>query len=541
MALTLPEPLHIAAIDAGSNALRLVIARADSPWAIYRLETERYPVRLGHRAFTKHEFDKQTIGKAVRAFRHFRDLMNRHNVQKYRAVATSAAREARNRRELIERVWRKANIKLEVIDGAEEARLVRTGVLGALGEKISPRLIVDLGGGSMEINLMRQGAVQFSAALPIGTVRLMESFGAGGRMDETEVEGVRHYALSLLRSALPDKLDLSNSIAVACGGNAEALTQIAAGQPERGIDTMSVRLLQDRLWDIVGRSVPQRMKAFGVRKDRAEVMGIAAIVFAAVGRWLNLRSLLVPCVGVREGVLRELVVSHFAGQPREDVRRESGLLAGARAFAKRFDSDVKHAEHIRQLSSLIFDQLAPLHTLNAESRGLLEAAAVLHDVGYFINSDGHHKHSEYLIRNGEIGGLSGWQRDVVACVARYHSKARPEPHHKLYDSLDPKQRRQVRLLAGILRISEALDCEHKQNVTAVDADIRRRQVVFTVQMKGNPRRLLTEARRRAAFFEEEFQQKAVFRSHTARGAQLTPGVFVGKPARSRFNKNEAEE
>lgn len=533
-------PVHIAAIDAGSNAIRLVIARADSPWAIYRLETERYPVRLGHRAFTKHEFDKQTISKAVKAFRHFRDLMDRHNVQKYRAVATSAAREARNRRELIERVQRKANIKLEVIDGAEEARLVRTGVLGALGEKISPRLIMDLGGGSMEINLMKQGAVQFSTALPIGTVRLMESFRVTGKMDEGEVEAVRHYALSLLRSALPEKLDLSNSIAVACGGNAEALAQIAAGQPERGIDTMSVRLLQDRLWDIVGKSVPQRMKAFGVRKDRAEVMGIAAIVFATVGRWLNLRSLLVPCVGVREGVLRELVVAHFAGQPRDEAKKESPMLAGARAFAKRFDADAKHAEHVRQLGSLLFDQLVPVHTLDAESRGLLETAAVLHDIGYSINADGHHKHGEYLVRNGQLDGINGWQRDVVGALVRYHSKAEPEPHHKLYASLDPKRQRQVRVLASILRIAEALDAEHKQNVTAVDADINRRKVTFTVQMKGAPGRLLTEARKRAEFFEDEFDLKTIFRSHRAPGAQPTPGVFVGKPARRRSNGDDAK-
>ncbi len=503
-------PLNIAAIDAGSNALRLVIARADSPWEITKLAAERYPVRLGHNAFTRHKLDEETIRKALKAFRHFRELMEAHDVQRYRAVATSATREARNRREFQERVLRKSGIQLDVIDGGEEVRLVRTGVLAAVGDKVSPRLIVDQGGGSMELNFMRQGTVEFSAVLPIGTVRLMEMFGLRGALGPSQVETVQHYVTSMLSSMVPQRPNLAAQAAVACGGNAEALAQIAAGQQEFGLDTLNLRLLRDRMLDIVRRSVPERMKAFHVRQDRAEVMGIAAIIFLTLGRWLNLRQFLVAGVGVREGVLRELVVQHYGGAPKTENGRDSSPLPAARALARKFGCDSKHGEHLAKLAASLFDQLAPVHQLLPDRRQLLECAALLHDAGYLVNADGHHKHSEYLIRNNAVPGLTDAQRDMVAAITRYHSNAEPEPHHKVYASFSGQQRRQLRAMAALLRIAEGLDCEHKQAVTSIEVDLRGKQIIFRLHGRALSRRAVLEAGRKAKFFRREFRRRVRF-------------------------------
>jgi exopolyphosphatase/guanosine-5'-triphosphate,3'-diphosphate pyrophosphatase len=433
-------------------------------------------------------------------------------VEKYRAVATAASREARNRRVLLERVQRRSGIRLEVIDGAEEARLVRTGVLAAVGDKLSPRVIVDLGGGSMQISFLRQGTLESTVALPIGTVRLMEAMKMRGAMTPSQVEAVRDYALSFLRTVQPRRGEPAVP-AVACGGNAEALAQIAPGPAELGFDSLSLRLLRDRMWEIVERSVPARMKTFGVRQDRAEVMGIAAVIFTTLGQWLGVRNLIVPAVGVREGVLRELVVAHFAASPRDTAAREAqDLVTAARAFGRRAEFDSRHAEQVRRLALALYDQLGPVHRQGGDARLALELAAVLHDVGYFISSDGHHKHSEYLIRHGDIGTLNGDLRARVGCIARYHSKAVPEPHHKMYSLLDDDHQKQVRAMAALLRIAEALDSTHRQDVSEVQAEVSGKQVRLDVGMRAAVPALLAEARQKTKLFEKEFKRRVRIRS-----------------------------
>ncbi|MGA8676080.1 MAG: hypothetical protein WB621_12745, partial [Candidatus Acidiferrales bacterium] len=239
-------PVQLAAIDAGSNAIRLVIARATSPKNIEILDNERAAVRLGHNAFTRRVITGATISRAARAFRQFRDRMDQYNVGAYRAVATAAAREARNYRRLMERIRRKAGIELEVISSEEEARLVCSAVQWALGDRVQPRLIFDLGGGSLELNFYQRGILEHRIGLPLGTIRLMETYSIEGAIDEDNANRLRHHILSLLRSAMPSPPRLSRSLAVACGGNAEALVRIAQGPPIERIPAINTRLLRDQ-------------------------------------------------------------------------------------------------------------------------------------------------------------------------------------------------------------------------------------------------------------------------------------------------------
>ena len=312
MALRLPKPIHLAAIDAGSNAFRLLIAsvRSIDEWEI--VESVRAPVRLGHTAFTSGKFDRKTLRDATTAFREFRRLMDRHGVVAYRAVATSAAREARNRHVLIERIRHQAKIDLEIISGDEEARLVRVATLRALRNFEPPRFILDLGGGSLELNELRQGVLQKIVGLPLGTVRLMEAFHTQGTIHESTANDIRLHVLSVLESALPNRPRMATSLAVACGGNAETLAALAPGPRAGGLGTLNPGLLRDRLWQILQLDVEGRIKAFGVRRDRAEVMGVASIVLVTVARWLRLRQMIIPRVGVREGLLHELAAAQMA-------------------------------------------------------------------------------------------------------------------------------------------------------------------------------------------------------------------------------------
>src|ERR1700724_3350490 len=361
------EPVHIAAIDAGSNAVRLSLARAYSALDIEPLYSERYSLRLGESVFLRHRFSEDIFKKAVKAFRHFKEVMDEYGVTRYRAVATSASREARNRKKFLREIKRKCGIALEVISSAEESRLGREAAVAALGPESPPRCIIDLGGGSLEINILRDHIVEQNAQLPVGTVRLMTTLNLPGVIRPAQEEQVKRYVRALLESRLPSRPNLAESIAVALGGNAETLMAVAPGPREHGVPTLQLSLLRERLDDILRRHGRERMKAYAVRRDRADVMGIAAITFITLGRYLNLRSLSVPGVGLREGLLQEIAREAFSRkEPHRYNSSQRQLLVSTRSFGRRLEYDQTHAEHVRELSILLFYTLQPVHHLLAE-------------------------------------------------------------------------------------------------------------------------------------------------------------------------------
>jgi exopolyphosphatase / guanosine-5'-triphosphate,3'-diphosphate pyrophosphatase len=515
-----PEPVHIAAIDAGSNAVRLSVVRAYSALDIEPLHNERYSLRLGEGVFLRHRFSEEIIKKGVKAFRHFKEVMDEFGVTHYRAVATSASREARNRDAFVRNIKRKSGIELTVISGSEESRLGREAAIAALGPEAPPRCIADLGGGSLEINILRDHNVEQNAQLPVGTVRLMTTLNLPGVIRPAQAEQVRRYVRALLESRLPARPNLADSVAVALGGNAETLMTIAPGPREHGVPTLQLSLLRERLDAILRRDVRERMKAFAVRRDRADVMGIAAITFVTLGRYLNLRGLAIPGVGLREGLIQEIARQAFSRkEPLRYDAKARQVLASTRSFARRLEYDQRHAEHVRELSVLLFDELQPVHHLPANSRVLLEAGALLHDTGHMISHRGHHKHGEYLALNGDIPGLEGRDRAIVAAVVRYHNrKSEPAGHHAAYSMLNNNEKREARRLAAILRIAEGLDHSHRERVTGVDASFQRGAVGVQVSARGDAAEDLRDANRSAELFEKEFHVRMFFRQ--AAGARL---------------------
>jgi exopolyphosphatase/guanosine-5'-triphosphate,3'-diphosphate pyrophosphatase len=511
------EPVHIAAIDAGSNAVRLSVARAYSALDIEPVHTERYPVRLGESVFVRPRFSEEIFKKAAKAFRHFHEVMAEYGVTRYRAVATSATREARNRKAFLRRIKQKSGIVLEVISAAEEARLGREAVIAALGPETPPRCIADLGGGSLEISILRDHTVGQSAQLPVGTVRLITTLDLRGVIRPAEAEQVRRYVRALLESKLAPRPNLGEGITVALGGNAETLANIAPGPRQHGLPTMELSLLRERLPGILSRDVRERIKAYAVRRDRADVMGVAAITFLTLGRYLNLRTFALPGVGVREGLLQEIAREAFSRkEPHRYNAAARQLLVGTRSFARRLGYEQQHAEHVRELSIQLFDQLQAVHHMPAHSRVLLEAGALLHDTGHMISHRGHHKHGEYLALNGDIVGLDGRDRAIAAALVRYHNrKSEPAGHHPGYSALEDADKPIARRLAAILRIAEALDHSHRQRVLKIRTTFQRGAVCLQVYARGDATEDLRDAGRSAELLEKEFHVKIYFRQPEA--------------------------
>jgi exopolyphosphatase/guanosine-5'-triphosphate,3'-diphosphate pyrophosphatase len=507
------DPVHIAAIDAGSNAVRLSIVRAYSALDIEPLHNERYPLRLGEGVFVRNRFSEEIFKKAAKAFRHFRDCMEEFGVTQYRAVATSATREAANRKAFVKSVRQKSGIRLEVISSREESRLGREAVFAALGPEAQARCIADLGGGSLEVSMLRDHLLLQTAQLPVGTVRLMTTLNLHGKLLPAEAEQVRRYLRALLESKLTERPNLADGLTVALGGNAETLANVAPGPRQHGIPTLELSLLRERLPELLRMDNRERMKAYGVRRDRADVMGIAAVIFVTLGRYLNVRNLAVPAVGIREGVVHEIATEAFS---RKEPHRYSAaarqMLAGAHSFSRRLETDQRHAEHVRELSVQLFDQLQPLHHLPGEARVILEAGALLHDIGHSISHKGHHKHGEYLAMNGDIPGLEGRDRALMAAVVRYHNrKAQPEDHHVSYAALNNSDRRLARRLASLVRIAEGLDHSHRQRISRVRATFQKDAVGLQLEARGDASEDVRDANRSAELFEKEFHTRLYFR------------------------------
>lgn len=491
---------RLGAIDAGSNAIRIVIAEL-TPTELIRIEAERMPVRLGHGAFTTGELDAATIDQAVAAFVHFRQRFDANGVGIYRAVATSAVRGASNRDVLLHRLYHEAGIELEVIEGEEEARLVRKAVLDALGPTATlPRAILDLGGGSLEVNL-RHGSAWRGYSLPVGTVRLLETFGLDGAIAEAEAGMVRRYTATLMHTIA--RSANGGALAAATGGNAEALAKIVGdGNPTQ--PTFELAALEKALPSIVGATVEERMERFGVKKDRAEVLGIAALVFATAARQLGISKLLAPNVGIREAVLLELAETAREEQVRAEGAHDKALLTAARTFANRVDHDTTHGEHVRHLARALFHQLRDVHGIPDDRGVLLEVAALLHDVGEVVNVRGHHKHSEYMIRWARIPGLDDTAREMVALMARTNRKDAARCRQIINDSpLSKELRAQVRKLSALLRIADSLDSEHRSRVEQVVCTRMGEAIVLDLVVRDGPSRDDAKLIRKADLFKEE--------------------------------------
>ncbi|MGE3548066.1 MAG: hypothetical protein AB7L28_29355, partial [Kofleriaceae bacterium] len=366
---------RLGAIDAGSNAIRVVVAELGAG-DLVRVEAERVPVRLGHGAFTRGELDPAVIDRAVAAFVHFRERFDQLGVEMYRAVGTSAVRNATNSDVLLHRLYQEAGIELEIIDGDEEARLVRKAVISALGPTTTPpRAILDLGGGSLEVNL-RQGSAWRGYSLPVGTVRLLETFGLDGAIAEPEAGMVRRYTATLMHTIT--RGPTGTGLAAATGGNADAIARIV-GDSNPMMPSFELAALEKALPSIVNASVDERINRFGIKRDRAEVLGIAALVIATVARQLGISRLVAPGVGIREAVLLELAETARGEQAKAEGAHDKALLTAARAFANRVDHDTTHGEHVRGLCRALFHQLRDVHGIPDHLGVVLEVAALLHD------------------------------------------------------------------------------------------------------------------------------------------------------------------
>jgi len=501
-------PLRVACVDMGSNAIRFLAAEFGEEGEYTVFASRRCPVRLGHSVFLSGVLDSQAMDEAVAALVEFKHEMDAWGIQHCRAVATSAVRESKNGGEFVQRILDEADIDLEVISGSEEARLVHLAVVARIPLGSRKWLLVDLGGGSVEVSLVDEHGAYWSESHTMGSVRLLEELTESSADPGRFRRLLAEYISVLKVPAMADGQTIAGYIAT--GGNIEALAKLAGFEDEIGVTRLPIDTLRALIEQLARLSYRQRVEDLGLRDDRADVILPAAMVYQRLGELCGAGEILVPRVGIKEGVLYDLV-NHLTRRSDHEERRERELLNSASALGRKYLFDETHARHVAALSVSLFDQLRPLHGLSGSERRILTAAAMLCNIGQFVSYNGHHKHSLYLISHSELPGFDPKHMLMIANVARYHRKAHPQPHHHAFAALSPDDQDVVTKLASILRIADSLDREHTQRVTGVNVMIGDGEV--SLWLDGTAGLLLESwtLKRKANLFSKLFGRKIALR------------------------------
>jgi len=488
-----PEEAQVlGAIDVGTNAVRLELARPLPDGSFDMIHTERDPVRPGEGVFRTGRLPREVEDRLLATLRRYAALARRHRAR-VRAVATSAIREAKNGPDVVERVRRETGIELEVVSGKEEARLICLGVLR--GKPPHARnLLVDIGGGSTEVAVAIGEHPSGLHSVSIGSVRLAETFDCRGRVPEDRLELMRTFAEEAFQKSLPRFPHPHHAL-----GSSGTIGSIVGFAAERGERRVTLKRLRKAVESLAEMRLEQRRRLFDAR--RAEIVVAGAVILEAVMKQLDLETVTAVETGLRHGILVDLL------RRLRKTGTDATTGEAARALGRRFGFDEAHAAQVARVSLRLFDDLAALHRLPAAARPILEAAALLHDVGNAVSYSRHHKHTYYLVANGDIPGFSDHERQIVALVARFHRRSPPERDRPELKDLSEGDFRLVRKLATLLRLADSFDRSHHQPVRDLRAAAAGPAVRVTLYSRHPVDLELWDAHREAALFRHVFAKR----------------------------------
>jgi len=510
-----PEPPKpFAALDLGASAVRLVIAEGEGD-AMRIVEEASRGVLIGKDTFTSGRIGQPTVEAVLQAIEGFRSIMDTFGVVRYRAVATSALREATNRDTVLDRIRVRTGIDVEVIDGSEENRLTYLAVresLKSLPELATETcLVAEVGGGSADLSTLHGGEPAHSGTYAIGSIRLRQSFAAfQGTPTHFQKLILRHInnVVEDIRRELPLK-EVKHFIAL--GADARLVARVLGAKESEAPATLPRDAFLKACGEIAALDVDTILSTHGLSQAEAETLAPALLVYSELLRATSAQAITVSNATLRRGLIFDLARSE-AGLGIEVFSRQ--VLASANAVGEKYSYDAKHARNIANLALRLFDELKSEHGLDPRDRLLLEVAAILHDIGLFVNIRAHHKHSQYLISVCEIFGMSRDDLLVVSNVARYHRRGLPQRSHLPYMALDREAKIVVNKLGSILRMANALDADHQQKVKNVRVRPEGGVIAFEVEGVGDLTMERLAFLARSDFFQDAFGRRVIFREVT---------------------------
>lgn len=460
----------LAAIDIGSNSLKLVIVEAAASDSFTVILQDRERVRLGQETLKTHLLSAQAINLSAEAIAKFRSIAESRQVDSIIAVATASVREAANADEFVREIERRTGIRVDVLSSIEEARLIGIAAAQFFGADDSALLNIDIGGGSTELSLMKNGEPHKLFSMKLGAVGLTEKFIFSNPPKPKELENLQMEIVAALQKPLRKMKDVAWQISTGTSGTILNLTELlnfqtaesAEAKPE--IQFKKLVALNKMLARL---PIEERAQLPSISPQRAEVIVAGGQILEGVMRAFKIERLQ-PCgYALREGVIIDYLreIESESLPPVPDV--EDKKLRDVFVVGRRYGYEESHALQVADLAEKIFDALAPVYKLSRHGRTLLSAAALLHDVGYHISHESHHKHSYYLIKHSEMTGFSEIEKTIIANIARYHRGSLPKEKHLDFMQLGESERQGVMRLSAILRLAEALDRGHENRITDI--------------------------------------------------------------------------
>lgn len=464
--------MRYAAVDIGSNSLRMLAAEISPGHPPRQLAEERIVTRLGEGVFRDGAISARSLDELIVALTRMAETYRGLDVAGVRAVATSAVRDASNQAEFLERASAALGSPIEIISGREEARLIHRGVLSRWPQKGSRLLLIDIGGGSGEIICSEEGRLVEAISKPLGALRLTEMFLHADPPARRELHQLTEFVDAKLDTAV-DRMRGRWDRVIATSATAAAVVcavnRVARSRREHAdrlhASTAQIRALYGTLTD---RDLTERRKIAGIGPRRAEIIVAGTGTLLRILERFEVRNVYYSAAGVRDGIVADLAAR---GVGEELIRLTREQRREVERVATRFGVQVKHARQVAGFAQILFQRLLPLHQLPLAYGRLLEAAAYLCDSGHFISDTGHHKHAYYIVSNLDLPGFTVREREFIANLCRYHRKAMPSLTHPSFQGLPPEDRRGLNLLIPILRLADNLDRSRERDVELSGCEI----------------------------------------------------------------------
>lgn len=504
----------LAVIDIGTNSIHMVLAEI-LPDAGYKvLDRFKDITRLGDGTFVTRRLSDAGIARALTTLKTFVTLARNKGFDLMVAVATSAVREAQNGGEFVNAVLEQTGLAVRVISGIEEARLIFLGVQNSVALTDEPALVVDVGGGSVELMVGNRDAMHHARSLKLGAIRLVDQFLSKASCPAPMLRALEQSVTGQLGAAVDIFGTKNFTSVIATSGMAGNLAHIIrmklTGRPPSQLNLVKVALkdLRQIEAELARSSLKARLAIPGLDPKRVDTLLPAAVVLRRLLELTGQDELTLCDKAIREGVIYDFIVRNREGLNAErdipDVRRRNVM-----GLVRRCQTPEGHALHVAGLALRLFDQTKRLHGFGEQERCWLEYAALLHDVGYLINPRQHHKHAYYLIVNSDLGGFAADEISLIANVARYHRRAMPGLKHQEFARLAPRVRRMVRILSALLRVADGLDRTHVSVVRTVNVKAGKTLTIEAV-VTGDAEMELWAAKSRADLLEQVFRKPVRF-------------------------------